>query len=114
MRGYRTLRRLLLVGLLAAPGIGCGTMHLVAPPGREVYIMPADKPAQVHVERTVWFYQWGAKAFSDSNSTRQDIERYHLREVRFDTYQKWFEMLMNPVMSIVSIQRRTVIVEGNP
>ena len=37
--------------------------------------MPADKPAQVHVERTIWFYQWGAKAISD-NTTREDIEKY--------------------------------------
>lgn len=114
MRGHRSLRRALLGVLLAAPWLGCGTTHLVAPPGRAVYIMPADKPAQVHIERTIWFYQWGAKAFSDSNTTIQDIERYHLREVRFDTYQKWYEMLLNPITSIVSIQRRTVVVEGNP
>ena len=107
------LRRLLLVGLLAVPWMGCGTTHLVAPPGREVYIMPADTPAQVHVERTIWFYQWGAKPISD-NTTREDIEKYNLREVRIDTYQKWYEMLMNPITSIVSIQRRTLIVEGNP
>ena len=36
----------------------------------------------------------GAKAISD-NTTREDIERYNLREVRIDTYQKWYEMLMN-------------------
>lgn len=108
-----TIRRLLLLGIAAAPGLGCGTMHLVAPPGREVRIMQTDTPAQVHVERTVWFYQWGAKSFSD-NSTRQEIERYNLREVRLDTYQKWYEMLINPITSIVSIQRRTLIVEGNP
>ena len=107
------LRRLLLLGLVAAPWLGCGTMHLVAPPGRDVRIMQADTPAQVHVERTVWFYQWGAKSFSD-NSTRQDIEQYNLREVRLDTYQKWYEMLINPITSIISIQRRTLVVEGNP
>jgi hypothetical protein len=108
-----TIRRLMLAVVLSAPGLGCGTTHLVAPPGREVYLMPADTPAQVHVERTIWFYQWGAKAFND-NSTREDIERYNLRQVRIDTYQKWYEMLINPITSIVSIQRRTLIVEGNP
>jgi len=50
----------------------------------------------------------------DTNTTREDIERYNLREVRMDTYQKWYEMLMNPITSLVSIQRRTLIVEGNP
>jgi hypothetical protein len=110
---HRTLRRLLVVGVLAAPWLGCGTTHLVAPPGRDVRIMPADEPASVHVERTVWFYQWGAKSISD-NTTVQDIEQYNLREVRMDTYQKWYEMIINPITSLVSIQRRTLIVEGNP
>ena len=108
-----TIRQLVFAAALAAPWLGCGTTHLVAPPGREVYIMPADKPAEVHVERTIWFYQWGAKAISD-NTTREDIQRYNLREVRIDTYQKWYEMLINPITSLVSIQRRTLIVEGNP
>ncbi|HSQ00444.1 MAG TPA: hypothetical protein VL049_24755 [Candidatus Dormibacteraeota bacterium] len=110
MPGPRTL---LVVGLLAAPWLGCGTAQLVAPPGRDVRIMPTDKPAQVHVERTVWFYQWGARPISD-NTTREDIEKYNLREVRIDVYQKWYEMLINPITSLVSIQRRTLIVEGNP
>jgi hypothetical protein len=104
---------LLVVGLLAAAWLGCGTARLVAPPGRDVRIMPTDTPAEVHVERTLWFYQWGAKPMND-NTCREDIEKYHLREVRIDVYQKWYEMLLNPIMSIVSIQRRTLIVEGNP
>lgn len=109
----RSLRLLLLACVVAVPWWGCGTTQLVAPPGRDVRIMPVDKPAQVHVERAVWFYQWGAKPISD-NTTREDIERYNLREVRMDAYQQWWEMLINPIMSIVSIQRRTLIVEGNP
>ena len=107
------VRRLLLAGILAAPWLGCGTTHLVAPPGRDVRIMPTDTPASVHVERTVWFWSWGAKPISD-NTTREDIEKYNLREVRIDTYQRWYEMIINPITSIVSIQRRTLIVEGNP
>jgi len=102
-----------LLGLALAAGLGCGTAQLVAPPGRTVQIMKTDTPASVHVERTVWFYSWGAKPISD-NTTREDIEKYNLREVRIDVYQKWYEMLMNPITSIVSIQRRTLIVEGNP
>ena len=106
-------RRLLLAGLLAAPWWGCGTAQLVAPPGRDVRIMTTDAKASVHVERTVWFWSWGARPISD-NTTREDIEKYDLREVRMDVYQKWYEMLINPITSIVSIQRRTLIVEGNP
>ncbi|MFN8643900.1 MAG: hypothetical protein U0802_20430 [Candidatus Binatia bacterium] len=106
-------RRLLLACLLAIPWWSCGTAQLVAPPGRDVRIMPADATASVHVERTLWFWSWGARPISD-NTTREDIEKYDLREVRMDVFQKWYEMLINPITSIVSIQRRTLIVEGNP
>ena len=108
-----TIRRLLLIVALAAAWLGCGTTQLVAPPGRDVRIMRADVPASVHVERTIWFWSWSAKPISD-NTTREDIEKYNLREVRIDTYQKWYEMIINPITSIVSVQRRTLIVEGNP
>jgi hypothetical protein len=112
-RRGRVARATLLCLTVVAAGLGCGTAQLVAPPGRDVRIMHADAPASVHVERTVWFWSWGAKPISD-NTTREDIEKYNLREVRIDVYQKWYEMLMNPITSIVSIQRRSLIVEGNP
>jgi hypothetical protein len=112
--GRRFELRVALLGLaLVSAGLGCGTAQLVAPPGRDVRILPADAPATVHIERTLWFWSWGAKPISD-NTTREDIEKYNLREVRIDVYQKWYEMLINPVTSIVSIQRRSLIVEGNP
>jgi len=104
---------LMLIVALVSASLGCGTTQLVAPPGRDVQIMRADAPASVHVERTIWFWCWGAKPISD-NTTREDIEKYHLREVRIDTYQKWYEMIINPITSIFSFQRRTLIVEGNP
>jgi cysteine synthase len=110
---FRAVAVTLVVAALVTAGLGCGTAQLVAPAGRNVRIMRADAPASVHVERTVWFYSWGAKPISD-NTTREDIEKYNLREVRMDVYQKWYEMLINPITSIVSIQRRTLIVEGNP
>lgn len=101
---------LLLLGVLAA---GCGTTQLVAPPGREVYMLDADAPAAIRSQRTVWFWMWGARPISD-NTTQQEIIAHNLREVRFTTYQTWFEMLTNPLTSIVSIQRRQMVVEGNP
>lgn len=101
---------LLLLGLLAA---GCGTTQLVAPPGREVYMLDADAPAKIRSQRTVWFWVWGARPISD-NTTQQEILAYNLREVRYTTYQTWFEMLTNPLTSIVSVQRRQMVVEGNP
>lgn len=92
---------------------GCGAVKLVAPEGREVRILPADAPAAVRVDRTVWFWLWGGRPISD-NTTRQDIERHALREVRYTTEQTFFEMITNPITAIVSVVRRTLIVEGNP
>ncbi len=112
-RIFRALRGLTCAVTLTAGGFGCGTTQLVAPPGRDVRIMQADTPASVRVERTVWFWQWGARPISD-NTTREDIVKYNLREVRMDAYQKWYEMVLNPILSIVSVQRRTLVVEGNP
>ena len=45
---------------------------------RIAYHFMARLPASVHVERTVWFWSWGAKPISD-NTTREDIEKYNLR-----------------------------------
>ncbi|MDX2169258.1 MAG: hypothetical protein SF182_19465 [Deltaproteobacteria bacterium] len=106
-------RRLgLLVGLAMLLG-GCGAVNLVAPEGREVRILGSDEPATVKVDRTVWYALWGGHPISD-NTTRQDIERFNLREVRYTTKQTFFEMLTNPLTSLVSVVRRTLIVEGNP
>ncbi|MDX2169227.1 MAG: hypothetical protein SF182_19310 [Deltaproteobacteria bacterium] len=111
-RGHRRRRAILIAALLLAP-LGCGTTHLVAPPGRTVRIMGEDEKASVRSQRTVWYWMWGGRQFTD-NTTQSDIERYDLHEVRYYTYQTWFEMLTNPITSIVSIQRRQIVVEGNP
>jgi hypothetical protein len=55
---------------------------------------------------------WGAKPISD-NTTQEEILKYNLRQVRYTTYQTWFEMLTNPLTSLVSVQRRQIVVEGN-
>lgn len=101
-----------LAALLLAP-LGCGTTHLVAPPGRTVRILGEDEPARVRAQRTVWYWMWGGRPISD-NTTQSDIERYNLHEVRYTTYQTLFEMLTNPITSIVSVQRRQIVIEGNP
>ncbi len=110
---HHTRRLVLLSAVLLLVPLGCGTTHLVAPPGRNVRMLGQDEPAAIHTQRTVWFWMWGAKPISD-NTTQEDIERYDLHEVRYTTYQTWFEMLTNPLTSVVSVQRRQLVVEGNP
>jgi hypothetical protein len=113
VRCRRNRRSLAALGLLLLLPLGCGTTHLVAPPGRTVRMLGEDEPAAVRSQRTVWFWMWGSRPISD-NTTQQDIVQYDLHEVRYTTYQTLFEMLTTPITSIVSIQRRQIIVEGNP
>ena len=74
------------LALLLLLPLGCGTTHMVAPPGRTVRMLGEDEPAAIHTQRTVWFWMWGVRPISD-NTTQQDIEQYDLREVRYTTYQ---------------------------
>ena len=102
------------IGLLAFTLLpGCGTVRLEAPEGRKVRILPEDAPVSVRIKRTVWYSLWGGSPISD-NTTKQDIEEHNLKEVRIHTEQTLLEGLTNPITAVVSIVRRTLIVEGNP
>ncbi len=108
------MRWMIILLTIACAGVsGCGAVNLVAPEGRTVRILGSEEAASVTIDRTVWYAAWGGYPISD-NTTRQDIERFKLREVRYTTKQTAFEMLTNPFTSIVSVVRRTLIVEGNP
>ena len=113
MKGIRRYASWLLLALASSAPLACGTTQLVAPPGRTVRMLGEDAPAQVRSQRTVWYWVWGSKPISD-NTTQEDILKYNLREVRYSTYQTLFEMMTNPLTSIVSVQRRQIVVEGNP
>jgi hypothetical protein len=95
--------------LLAA---GCGTIRLEVPPDHSVRLLEEDEPAQIHVERTVWFWLFGARPISD-NTTLPEIERYDLCEIRMQTVQSMADQLTNLVTVFVTIVRRTLVVEGN-
>ena len=91
---------------------GCGTVRLEVPEGHEVRLLTQDESAEIRVERTVWFWLWGARPISD-NTTKSDIEKYNLKEVRAYTTQTMTDNLLLMITSLVSIVRRTLIVEGN-
>jgi hypothetical protein len=91
---------------------GCGTVTLVVPQGREVRLLEEDEPASVHVERKLWFWQWGAQPISD-NTTIPEIEAYNLREIRIVTVQTLLDNLITMVTSTISVTRITLVVEGN-
>jgi hypothetical protein len=92
---------------------GCGTVRLEVPPGYDdVRLLEVDEPAEVRVERTVWFWMWGGNPISD-NTTKTEIEQYNLKEVRLRTEQTLLDTIITPITAVVSIVRRTLIVEGN-
>ena len=98
--------------LAAAVLSGCGTVRLEVPPGCDVRMLEADEPAEIHVERTLWYWMWGGNAISD-NTPIQEIEKYDLKEVRVHTEQTFIDSILNPITAVVSIVRRRLIVEGN-
>lgn len=91
---------------------GCGTVRLEVPEGREVRMLAQNESAEIRVERIVWFWLWGARPISD-NTTKSDIEKYNLKEVRAYTTQTMTDNIVLIMTSFVSIVRRTLIVEGN-
>jgi hypothetical protein len=95
--------------LLAA---GCGTIRLEVPKGREVRLLEEDEPADVRVQRAVWFWLWGGRPISN-NSTVPEVLEHDLVEMRMRTEQTLTDNLTILFTVWFSIVRRTLIVEGN-
>jgi hypothetical protein len=87
--------------------------QIEAAPGTAVRFLDADAPTSVRDERVVWYALWGGKPLSDT-STAGTIARHGLREVRVGTELTFRDPLVNTFTSLVSVVRRTVVVEGNP
>lgn len=108
----------LLLGVIGSAVIagsvaGCGTVRLEVPAGYgPVRMLEADEPAEIRVERTVWFWLWGGKPISD-NTTKTDVETHKLQEVRLRTEQNLLDNILLPFTAPFSVVRRTLIVEGN-
>jgi hypothetical protein len=90
----------------------CGTVRLEVPKGQDVRLLMNAESSEVRVERTVWFWLWGAKPISD-NSIKSEVEKHNLKEVRAYTTQTMTDNIVTLVTSLVSITRRTLVIEGN-
>ena len=108
-----TLRRIVSLAALALALAACGAVQVEAPPGRSVRIMDPDVPAKFRDERVVWYALWGGKPLSDT-STAATIEQGDLREVRVSTELTVWDTAVNFFTGVVTIVRRTLVVEGNP
>ncbi len=102
----------LLISISLLSMTGCGTVRLEVPPGHDVRLLEQDEYAEIRVQRTVWFWLWGARPISD-NSTQQDILEHNFKEVRLQTEQNMTDNLTILITGWFSIVRRTMIVEGN-
>jgi len=107
-----TFRQFGLSTALALALAACGAVQVQAPPGRSVQIMDAEARAGFRDERVVWYALWGGKPLSDT-STAATIERANLREVRVSTELTIWDTAVNFFTGIVTIVRRTLVVEGN-
>ena len=90
----------------------CGTVRLEVPKGQDVRLLMEAESSEIRVERTVWFWLWGAKPISD-NSIKSEVEKHNFKEVRAYTTQTMTDNIVTLVTSIVSITRRTLVIEGN-
>jgi len=107
-----SLPSLLLAGtsfLLA----GCGTVHFDAPPGQRVKLLTLDDPTSVRVEHKIWYAGWGGKVLN-GNHTAPLIATNQLVEVKMFTELTVGDNLINPITSVFSFSRRTLVIEGNP
>ena len=92
---------------------GCGTIVFDVPQGTRVKLLERDAPTSVRVERTIWYALWGNEPLSE-NHTAPFIEEYNLVEVKLHNQQSTWDSILSMFTSIVSISRRTMIIEGNP
>jgi hypothetical protein len=108
MRGIARVLTPVLVILIA----GCGTVHIDAPEGKRVRLLPEDAPTSVHVEETVWYFGWGAVDLSDTH-TAGLLETHQLSEARFQVTYNFWDSLLNTFTSVLSFSRRRIIIDGN-
>jgi hypothetical protein len=106
------MRRLLILLVCVAALSGCGTLYYEVPAGYDVVMLDRYAPAEVKVERTVYYWLWGKYAISD-DSTETAVAENHLKAARFSTTQTLWDTLLNVPMSFVTVVRRTLVIEGN-
>jgi hypothetical protein len=101
--------------LIAAAGLlltGCGTVHFDAPPGQRIRLLTRDDPTEMRVEHKIWYAWWGGTVLN-GNHTAPFIATNQLVEVKMFTELSVGDNLINPITSIFSFSRRTLVIEGN-
>lgn len=101
-----------IIILTCLTNVGCGTMYLDAPKGSDIKMLPQGVPAQVRIEKKVWFKWWGAEPLDDPH-TASIIAENELKEVRLYMTNTFTDGLANIIPGMIGFPRRTLIVEGN-
>ncbi len=73
-----------------------------------------DEPAEVKVERSAWYWLWGARNFDEDKIHAHTLVKEHrLKEVRLTMTNTLVDGIFSVPGALVSIVRRTIRVEGN-
>lgn len=107
--------RILAVIVCAWLATGCGTIYLDVPNDSNVKLLAKDAPAEYKVQRTVWYWMWGNRYLNENQDPHAWtlVEENGFKEVRLRMTNTFVDGLISAPGALVSICRRTIVVEGN-
>ena len=108
------IRNFFIAGIIASSLLlnGCGTLYLNAPDNQSIKLMSKYKPAEVRVEKKIWFKWWGSEPI-DIPDTASVIKEKNLKEVRLYMTNTFVDGLYSVFPGMIGFPRRTLIIEGN-
>ena len=108
------IQNLVIAGMIAFSILlgGCGTMHLNAPADQSIKLMSKHEPAEVRIEKKVWFKWWGSEPIDDPQ-TAETIKQNNLKEVRLYMTNTFVDGIYSVFPGMIGFPRRTLIIEGN-
>jgi hypothetical protein len=87
---------------------------MAAPPDSDVKLMSETQSATYTKTVKAWYAVWGLVPIANAEDGVQKIIRDRgLKEVRVETKMTFTDFLISYFLSIVTINTRTIIIEGN-
>jgi hypothetical protein len=105
---------IVLAGLMLA-ATGCAHVAVVAPPGREVYLVASGQTLPVERRWRTWFLVWGITPL-DNTMPAEIIQREQLTEVRViveDNIPDALHSILYNVIIPFGVVPQTVVLQGN-